>query len=132
MKIKIYNFFKIIFWAGLILLPSWALALTNSTVKPLDRCQKFANQFEGVFSAVPPGYCTASGVLVMAINILLSLAGTAAILFLIIGGFWFLTAAGNEETSEKGRKTMVNAVIGLIVILLSAAIVRIITSTLAL
>ena len=36
------------------------------------------------------------------------------------------TSAGNEEQSEKGKKILINSVIGLVVIILASAIVRII------
>ena len=52
-----------------------------------------------------------------------------AVLFIMLGGFWYLTSAGNEESAEKGQKTLTNAIIGLVVIILAATIVRIIANT---
>ena len=62
------------------------------------------------------------------INILLAIVGLIAVLFLIIGGFRYITAGGNEETAESGKKTIVNAVIGIIVVVLSFVIVRVIAN----
>lgn len=61
------------------------------------------------------------------INILLGIAFLLAVLFLIIGGFWYITSAGNEETAEKGKSTAINAIIGLVVIILSYVIVNVIS-----
>lgn len=58
-----------------------------------------------------------------AVRILLTFAGAVAILFVVIGGFWYITAEGNEERSEKGKKTLVNAIIGIVVVILSYAII---------
>ncbi len=60
------------------------------------------------------------------INIILSITALIALLFLIIGGFWYITSAGNEETAEKGKNTVINAIIGLVIIALSYVIVRVV------
>jgi hypothetical protein len=72
--------------------------------------------------------CTAAGAIKFAIDGTLILAGSIAVLFIMMGGFWYLTSGGNEETAEKGKKTLVNSIIGLVVIIMAYAIVRIITS----
>jgi Type IV secretion system pilin len=62
------------------------------------------------------------------INWLLGIAFGIAVLFLIIGGFWYITSAGNEETAEKGKSTAINAIIGIIIIILSYVIVNVVSS----
>lgn len=64
------------------------------------------------------------------INIALAIAGLVAVLFLIIGGFRFITAGGNEAAAESAKKIITNSVIGVIVIILSFVIVRVVTNTL--
>jgi quinol-cytochrome oxidoreductase complex cytochrome b subunit len=64
------------------------------------------------------------------INIALAVAGLIAVLFLIIGGFRYITSAGNEESAEQAKKIIVNAIIGVVVIILSFVIVRVISSAL--
>lgn len=59
---------------------------------------------------------------------MLGIAFGIAVLFVIIGGFWYVTSAGNEETAEKGRNTVVNAVIGIVIIILSYVIVNVVSS----
>jgi hypothetical protein len=65
------------------------------------------------------------------INIALAVAGLVAVLFLIIGGFRYITSAGNEETAEQAKKIITNAIIGIVIIILSFVIVRVISTALA-
>lgn len=66
--------------------------------------------------------------LIRIINVLLAVAGLVAVVFLIIGGFRYITAGGNEEAAEAGKKTIVNAIIGIVVIILSFVIVRVVSN----
>ncbi len=54
-----------------------------------------------------------------------------AVVFIIYGGFIWLTAGGNEENVEKAKRIISAAVIGLIVILLAWAIVIFVARTTA-
>jgi len=63
------------------------------------------------------------------IMILLLIAGALAVLFVIIGGYQYLTSAGNEEQAEKGKKTLINSIIGIVLIILSWVIVNVIAGT---
>jgi hypothetical protein len=47
----------------------------------------------------------------------------------VIGGYQYITSAGNEEQSEKGKKTLVNAIIGIVVIVLSFTIINVVVNT---
>lgn len=75
-----------------------------------------------------PSDTSVTGLLIRIINILLTVAGLVAVLFLIIGGFRYIVAGGNEESSEAGKKTIINAVIGIVVIILSFVIVRVVSN----
>lgn len=57
----------------------------------------------------------------------ISAAGVAAVLFIIIGGIQILTAYGNDEKIGKGKKTVTYAIVGLVIAILSYAIVSIIS-----
>lgn len=73
---------------------------------------------------------TLTGFILRVINIALALAGLIAVLFMVIGGFRYITAGGNTDSAELGKKTILNAVIGIIVIILSFVIVRVVSNTL--
>ncbi|MEK7617842.1 MAG: pilin [Patescibacteria group bacterium] len=77
-----------------------------------------------------PIICTAQGAFMWFIQMLLLFAGSVAVIFIIIGGFKYLTSAGNEEQSEQGKKTLVTSIIGLVVVIMAATIVRIVATTL--
>jgi|SRR3989344_2005165 len=64
------------------------------------------------------------------INIALTIAGLVAVLFLIIGGFRYITSAGNEEVAGNAKKIITNAIIGIIIIILSFVIIRVISNAL--
>lgn len=51
-------------------------------------------------------------------------AGIICVAFLIYGGYQYLTSSGNEERIKAGQKTLTNAVIGLVIVLAAAVIVR--------
>lgn len=62
---------------------------------------------------------------------LFTFAGIVATVYLIIGGYQYMTSAGNEEAAEQGRKTIVNAVIGIIAVVFAITVITIITNTLS-
>lgn len=60
------------------------------------------------------------------IGIVLSLAGIAVFIMLLIGGFRYLTAGDNPKQAEQASKTFTFAVIGLILIISSWFVLRLI------
>ena len=77
-----------------------------------------------------PNDTSISSFIIKIINIALTVAGLIAVLFLIIGGFRYITSAGNEETAEQAKKIITNAIIGIVIIILSFVIVRVISNAL--
>src|SRR3989344_3937439 len=73
---------------------------------------------------------TFRGLILKFITLALSIAGILAIAFIIYGGLQYITSAGNEEQAESGKKTLLNAIIGVVIIVLSYAIVAIIENAL--
>ena len=71
---------------------------------------------------------TLMDVIMQIVKWLLLFAGAIAVIALIIGGYWYVTSAGNEEQAEKGRKAIANALIGLVVIILSFTIITVVTN----
>ncbi|MFA5300987.1 MAG: hypothetical protein WC389_22570, partial [Lutibacter sp.] len=58
------------------------------------------------------------------INILTAASGTTALIFLIIGGYYFIFSFGNEEMVTKGKHTLLYSSIGLIIIISAYVIVK--------
>lgn len=60
----------------------------------------------------------------LAIDIAVVFSGIIAVALLIVGGYKYITAAGNEENSRKARETITYAVIGLVVVLAAYLIIN--------
>jgi len=58
------------------------------------------------------------------IQIVLSLVGIFFLILVIIGGYQWMTAGGNEETLGKAKKRVVNATMGLAIVLAAYIISR--------
>lgn len=55
---------------------------------------------------------------------ILGLLGLIAVIFVIYGGFTWLTSAGSEEKIKKAKNVLSAAIIGLIIVILSWAILN--------
>jgi len=65
------------------------------------------------------------------VNGLLVVASIAASIYLVLGGIRYITSQGEEDQTEQAKSTILYALIGLIVIGLSAALVNFIVGTVA-
>jgi hypothetical protein len=79
-------------------------------------------------TAFGAGDATIGATITAIVGIALAIAGLIAILFLIIGGFRYVTAGGNEEAAESAKKIILNAIIGIIVIILSYVILQVVAN----
>lgn len=57
----------------------------------------------------------------------LGLAAVTSVVFIIVGGLQLHLAFGNEEAMTKAKKTLIWAIVGLVIAILSVAIVQIIS-----
>lgn len=69
---------------------------------------------------------TISELLRQLINWALYISAALSVIFIIIGGYNYITAGGNTEQAKKGRTSLVNALIGLVMIVLSYTIVQVV------
>lgn len=65
-----------------------------------------------------------TGVAILIVTYLLGVAFTFATIALIVGGFIYLSSAGNEDRAERGKSIITNAIVGLIVIILAFIIAQ--------
>jgi hypothetical protein len=74
------------------------------------------------------GLCTVSisGVIGPLINLIFIIAIIAALLYLVYGGFKWLTSGGDKQAVASAREHIVAAIIGLVIIFLSYFILQII------
>ncbi len=64
------------------------------------------------------------------INVALSLLGIVAVVIILMGGFTWMTASGNEENVDKAKKMIFAGIIGLAIILSAYAIAKFVISSL--
>ena len=87
--------------------------------------------FEPIMSQLPAacrdsGDCSLNDIVQMAVNlsdIIFGIIGSIVLLYFIYGGVVMLTSAGNKERVTKGKKIIVNSLIGLAVIFFSYSII---------
>ncbi len=58
------------------------------------------------------------------LNWLLGLLGILAVIGFVIAGIFYLTAAGDEEQAEKGKRIMLYSIIGLVIALIGLIVVN--------
>lgn len=81
----------------------------------------------GVFAVTlknPLGTQTLQSLITNILNAILGLVGLLALAMLIYGGVLLMISGGSQETVDKAKKTITFAIVGLIVAILSAAILN--------
>lgn len=101
----------------LITIPAWFKGLT---VSDSDCSLKSPNDVGGVSNYI---WAIALNV----VDMILQLVGYITVGFIIFGGYKYMTSAGSPDGMVKARKTVTNAIIGLIISIFSVAIVKIIS-----
>jgi hypothetical protein len=71
-----------------------------------------------------------NGLLTKAAGVIMFAGGVAAIIMIILGGFTFMTGSGDPGTLASARKTIIYAVVGLVILVLPSAIIRFVISRL--
>lgn len=62
---------------------------------------------------------TIEGVLTNIMTYLQGIAGTIAVIFIIIGGIMYMVSGGSKETAERAKKTLIFAIAGLAIVLVA-------------
>jgi len=62
---------------------------------------------------------TIEGVLSNIMSYLQGIAGTIAVIFIIIGGIMYMVSGGSKETTERAKKTLIFAIAGLAIVLVA-------------
>lgn len=52
-------------------------------------------------------------------NFAVGIAGLAVVIMFLVGGIMYLTSAGNEESANKAKKLLVDAVVGLVIVVIA-------------
>lgn len=81
-------------------------------------------------AGLPCGDVSPALVIATIINVVVSVIGVVAVVMIVYGGALWMTAAGNEEKITQAKRLLVNAVIGLAIIMMAFAISSFVFSTL--
>lgn len=127
--------------AGLMILPMLSLVTTVAlpSTRAVAACTDTFLTFPAWYKGLQAGDCsfapktgdtgikdTTIIIVLNVVNILLQLVGYASVAFLIIGGFRYMTSQGESNEIVGAKKTIMNAIIGLIISIASVAIVNLI------
>ncbi|MEK7637289.1 MAG: hypothetical protein AAB402_02785 [Patescibacteria group bacterium] len=104
---------------GLMALPLASYAATTSF------------SVESIGGSIGLGNADLKQTVINILNLALGLLALVAVVMIIVGGFTWLTASGNEEKVDKAKKIISAAVIGLIIVLLAWAVVIFVARTTA-
>lgn len=108
-----------------ILFSSFAYAQTPFEEVAPGGTIKVPNLF-GTGLGGPAAKTTFGGLVTIILQIALLIVGSIAVAFLVYGGYRYLMSGGNEEATEAAKKIITNAILGLVIVILSFAIITII------
>ena len=74
----------------------------------------------------PTGMTNLNGLVEIVITWITYIAGAAAFIYLVYSGILYISAAGNPDQAKKGQQGIVNAVIGIIVVVLALTIISVV------
>lgn len=115
MKIKFPQVLKLLLASAIILFGIGLLLKSSPALAQFDQWTNYvpaelrSNTLEGYVQSI--------------INAALVLAGVVAVAYLIIGGYQYITSSGNAETAATAKGTIMNAIIGLVVIFAAYVII---------
>lgn len=73
-------------------------------------------------SNLPTNFQSVPKIIAEIFNFVIAISGAIFLIMLLVGGVQYLTGAGNEETTTKARRLMVDAIIGFILVIAAYAI----------
>ncbi len=80
-----------------------------------------------------PGTSTATDaneLLIIVTNWILGIVGAVAVLFIIYGGFRYITAQGNSQQMDTAKNIIIKSIIGLVIIIVAYVIVNVVVGAL--
>ena len=83
---------------------------TNSVAYEAAGCKKSADKLPKTIRKI--------------INAVIAFSSTVAVVFVVVGGIQYMSSAGDTGKIEKGKKTVIYALIGLVICALAYAIVN--------
>jgi hypothetical protein len=113
MRKKIISLFII----SLFLMPFLTLPVEAGTPNPDPFGLNYVNGTAGVGNGIALGQKDPREMVAQIINVVLTLLGIIAVLIVLLGGFKWMTAGGNEDKVSEAKKLLGAGIIGLVIIL---------------
>lgn len=110
MKKKLFKNLVIFATLALLILPAISLALPAKALDANDLGVNYAQNI-GLGNRDPRDIASS------VIKVLLGFLGIIAVIIILIGGFKWMTAGGNEDKVSEAKKLIIAGIIGLIIIL---------------
>ncbi len=104
----------------LIMLPAFALALPAKA----DTLDPWGGKESDIQTQTGLGQRDPRDIAASIINVLLGFLGIVAVIIILLGGFKWMTAAGNEDKVGEAKKLITAGIIGLVIILAAFAIAK--------
>ena len=114
-KIILFSFFIFVLGvAGLMLLPA-------STAGAIDAC---SGSDTYICKSSPESLTGSNGIFTNAISVLLYIAGTVAVIMIVVGALRYITSDGDSSKASQARLTVIYSVVGLVIAIMSYGIVN--------
>ncbi len=127
MKLKTFkSIATLLLLTAVMILPYFVFAQTASSTtvtenaNPITMLQNVAASGTGPYAAADEN--SLPTIMGLVINAALSLLGIIFIILMIVAGYKWMTASGNEEKVDESKSTIKRAIIGLIIVIGSWAI----------
>ncbi|HEX8227369.1 MAG TPA: pilin [Candidatus Saccharimonadales bacterium] len=105
--------------SGMVATPAYAADATSEAIK--QACQGVAGQ---TGSNCGTGAPSINRTIKTIVNLLSVIGGVAAVIMIVVGGFKYIVSGGEAQSVAGAKRTIIYAVVGLVVIALSQFIVR--------
>ena len=126
LKIKMVLLLASTFMLGMIVVPQVAHAQQNRDNNDIFGTAEIEDESDGIALGKRSLQATA----VRLINVALSLLGIIAVVIVLIGGFKWMTAGGNDDKIAEARKLIFAGIVGMAIILSAWAIARFVLANL--
>lgn len=100
------------------------LAIVLAAPTFLVEIERILGGGNGVDNSVLSGALSLTDIVTRTLNLLLSIVGILAIIGLVIGGSFYLTAYGDEKRIETGKKIITSSLIGIAIVMGALVIVK--------
>src|SRR5680860_886721 len=101
---------------ALIIAPAFALALPAQAAEGDDDSLLWGGTQDEVETSLGLGNEDPRTIIASIINVALGFLGIIAVVIILLGGFKWMTAGGNEDKTTEARSLIISGIIGLVII----------------